>query len=383
MKLIHLSDLHIGKRVNEVSMLDEQEYIFEQIYAIIREENPDGIIIAGDVYDKSNPSAEAMTLFSSCLSHLSEFGKPVFVISGNHDSAERISYMNDILKKGQIYMSDVYRGKVEPVVLQDAYGPVNVYLLPFVKPAVVRAFLDEEEKAEVTDYNQAIRKAIEKMEVDSAARNVIVTHQFITDAVRSESEDLMVGGLDNVDASVFEAFEYVALGHLHRPQSCGRPEVRYCGSPLKYSFSEVQDEKSVTVVELQEKNHVEIRLIPLKPLHDWHDLKGSYDELTNRDFYLGKNYQEDFVRITLTDEEDIPDAMGKLRTIYHHIMEMRYDNKRTRAGLAVVDGADKVEEKTPQELFAELFLKQNGQEMSPEQKNFLDSVVEQIFETDK
>ncbi len=378
MKLVHLADLHIGKRVNEVSMLEEQKFIFQQIYGIIEKENPDGIIIAGDVYDKSIPSADSMMLFSDCLDRLSRFGKPVFVISGNHDSAERISYMNSILKKDQIYMSDVYSGKVDPVVLQDDYGPVHIYLLPFVKPAVVRHFLAEEEKGEVNDYDQAIRKAIEKMEVAPGIRNVLVTHQFITDALRSESEDFMVGGLGNVDVSAFDAFDYVALGHLHRPQFCGRPEVRYCGSPLKYSFSEVEDEKSVTIVELGEKHRVDIRLVPLKPLHDWQEIRGTYEEVTARDFYLEKNCQEDFVRVTLTDEEDVPDAMAKLKTIYHNIMELRYDNKRTRAGIATIGGAENVEKKTPKELFAELYKLQNDREMSREQKLFLDSVVERI-----
>ncbi len=383
MKLIHLSDLHIGKKVNEVSMLEEQKHILSQIRGIVREEQPDAVLIAGDIYDKPNPSAEALTLFSDFLSELVRTVRPVFVISGNHDSAERISYMNAVLDGAGIYMSPVYDGQILPVTLEDCFGPVNFWLLPFVKPAVVRHFLEEDEKEEITSYDEAVRKAIDRMRICLEERNVLVAHQFITAARRSESEEVFVGGLDNVDVSVFESFDYVALGHLHRPQSCGRPEVRYCGSPLKYSFSEVNDVKSVTLVELGSKGEVGIREIPLHPLHDWFDLRGSYEELTAHDFYAGTRYQDDFVRLTLTDEEDVPDALNKLRTIYSSIMELRYDNTRTRSGLTVVGGTADVEKKTPQELFAELYLLQNGTELSEEQTAFLEETIEKAMENNR
>ena len=364
-------------------MLEEQRYILTQICAIAKDRVPDGIIIAGDVYDKSNPSAEAMTLFSTFLSELSSLGKSIFVISGNHDSAERISYMNPLLASAHIYMSPIYDGSIKPLTLEDEYGVVNLYLLPFIKPAVVRHYLEDSQKEKIDSYNAAIRKVVDIMDVDESKRNILVAHQFITSAQRSDSEDVMVGGLDNVDASTFDVFDYVALGHLHRPQYCSRPEVRYCGSPLKYSFSEVNDSKSVTFIEMGPKGQINIDLVPLSPLHDWHDLKGTYEQITSRDFYLGKNIQEDFVRITLTDEEDVPDAISKLRIIYHNIMELRYDNKRTRAGVSYISGADDIDHKTPQELFDDLFFRQNDEHMSQAQSRFLDDLVEKIMDDNR
>jgi exonuclease SbcD len=218
------------------------------------------------------------------------------------------------------------------------------------------------------------------MGIDGGRRNVLMTHQFVSGSTRSESEDVNVGGLDNIDASAFDDFDYVALGHLHRPQDCGNERVRYSGSPLRYSFSEVDDKKTVTVVTLKEKGVLEREFIPLVPLHEWHDLKGTYAELTSRDYYAGTTLQEDFVRVILTDEQDIPDALGKLRTIYHNLMELRYDNKRTRAGIAVIEGSAGAEKKTPLELFSELYAKQNGDSMSREQEEYLKSVINEIWE---
>jgi exonuclease SbcD len=274
-----------------------------------------------------------------------------------------------------IHLSPVYDGKITPVTLSDAYGDVDIYMLPYLRPVNVRHHLPEEEKEEVTSYDSAIRKAIEKMGIDTSRRNLLVTHQFVTGSERSGSEDVSVGGLDNVDANAFEAFDYVALGHLHRPQDCRDERIRYCGSPLKYSFSEVNDHKSVTLVDLHEKGRMTREIIPLKPLHDWHDLKGAYEEITSRSFYAATPYQEDFVRITLTDEDDIPDAVGKLRAIYHNLMELRYDNARTRAGYNAVGSISKAETMTPEELFGELFLKQNASEMDERQTRFMDKII--------
>ena len=383
MKFIHISDLHIGKRVNEKALIEEQTHILGQICDIVAARKPDAVLIAGDVYDKAVPSGEAVLLFDDFLTRLSTLVGHVFVISGNHDSAERIAFGSRIMSAKGIHLSPVYDGETEPMTLSDEYGEVDIYMLPYIRPVHVRHFLSNDDKTQVDSYDSAVRKAIGMMAPDSQRRNVLVTHQFVTGALRSESEDVNVGGLDNVDASAFDCFDYVALGHLHRPQDCGDERVRYSGSPLKYSFSEVYDNKSLTVVVLKEKGVLEREFVPLLPLHDWHDLRGTYEELTSRAFYAGKPWTEDFVRITLTDEQDIPDAIGKLRTIYHNLMELRYDNKRTQSGFSVSDGTVGTEEKTPMELFSEFYAKQNGDELSNEQKTYLMNVVEKIWEDSK
>lgn len=373
MKLIHLSDLHIGKRVNEFSMIEDQKYILGQILEIVEKEQADGVILAGDIYDKAVPPAEAVTVFDEFLNGLARLEVKVFVISGNHDSAERLQFGSRLLRGKGIFLSSVYEGNGEPVRLQDEYGEVNVFLLPFVKPAVVRHVFEEEE---IGSYEDAVRVAVEHMKVEDGKRNVLAAHQFVTGASRCESEEVAVGGLDQVDAAVFERFDYVALGHLHSPQKVGRETVRYCGTPLKYSFSEAEQEKSVTVVELLEKGHVEIRKIPLCPLRDMRKIRGTYLEVTAREFYEGTPV-EDYLQVTLTDEEDVLDGMQKLRIIYPNLMKLEYDNQRTRES-RTVEGAVDVEEKSELELFEEFFEVQNNQKMNEGQKTFMEKLVEGI-----
>ena len=379
MKLIHLSDLHLGKRVNEYSMLEDQEFILKRILRIIDDEQPTGVLIAGDVYDKSVPSAEAVALFDDFLAALADRDLAVFVISGNHDSPERIAFGGRIMDKRGIHMSPVYSGAVEPVVLRDEFGEVNVYMLPFIKPAHVRRYCED---GEIDSYTDALAFAVGRMGIDPARRNVLVTHQFVTGARRSESEELSVGGADNVDARVFADFDYVALGHIHSPQDCGSDRIRYCGTPLKYSFSEAGDNKSVTVTELREKGAVSYRTVPLVPLRDLVELRGKYDELTLKAFYENTTWQEDYTHITLTDEEDVPDAVGKLRTVYHNLMKLDYDNKRTRANAALPEDTG-AETKTPYELFADFYERQNNQPMSGEQAAFMKELIEKTWEAER
>ena len=376
MKLIHLSDLHLGKRVNEFSMLEDQRCILAEILRIIDEERPDGVLIAGDVYDKSVPSAEAVALLDDFLVRLAKRDLQIFLISGNHDSPERMAFGGRLMEASGVHLAPVYDGRVEPIVLTDAHGPVKVYLLPFIKPAHVRRCFPERE---ISTYTEALSAAIEAMGVDQAERNVLVTHQFVTGAARCDSEEVTVGGTDNVDVSVFAPFDYVALGHLHGPQTVGRETVRYCGTPLKYSFSEAGQQKSVTVVELGPKGTVTVGTVPLTPLRDLAELRGTYEELTFRGFYEGTSYQQDYVHITLTDEEDIPDAARKLQIIYPNLMKLDYDNKRTRAGLRL-DGAEDAEHKSPLELLEEFYEKQNGQPMGGEQRDFAREWMERIWE---
>ena len=379
MKLIHLSDLHLGKRVNEFSMLEDQQYILTEILRIIDEEQTDGVLIAGDVYDKTVPSAEAVALLDDFLVRLAKRDLQIFLISGNHDSPERMAFGGRLMEGSGVHLAPVYDGRVSPITLTDAYGTVNFYLLPFVKPAHVRRCFPERE---ITTYTDALAAAIEAMGVDTNGRNVLVTHQFVTGAARCDSEELSVGGTDNVDVSVFDPFDYVALGHIHGPQQVGRETVRYCGTPLKYSFSEAGHQKSVTVVELGPKGTVSVRTVPLIPLRDLAELRGTYEELTFRGFYEGTSYQKDYVHITLTDEEDVPDAMRKLQIIYPNLMKLDYDNRRTRAG-ACLDGAEDAEQKSPLELLEEFYEKQNGQPMGEEQQAFARAWMERIWEEDE
>ena len=380
MKLLHISDLHIGKNVNGFSMRAEQEHVFEQICDVARQQKPDAVLIAGDVYDKSVPSAEAVQLFDVFLTKLTESvtsDAHIFIISGNHDSPERIAFGAEIMRRQNIHLSPVYKGDVKPVIINDKDGPVAFYMLPFIKPVAVRHFFENEE---IITYTDAMRLAIAQMNVDKNIRNVLICHQFVTNAERSESEETIVGGLDNVDAQVFADFDYVALGHLHRPQSCERPTIRYSGSPLKYSFSEVNDSKTITIANMGANGGVEFDFMPTSPLRDWFDLRGTYNELTSLQYYESKpELRESFVRVTLTDENEIPYAINKLREIYPNIMELRYDNKRTQTKSIVVNNIDATKQKTPAELFADFYELQNGESsLTAEQQAFIGEIMERV-----
>ena len=374
MKLIHLSDLHLGKRVNGFSMLKDQEYILDEILSIIDVECPDAVLIAGDVYDKSIPPAEAVDLLDFFLVELVKRELPVFIISGNHDSPERLAFGGRLMETRGVYIAPAYCGGVTPVTLEDAHGPVDFWLLPFLKPVHLRRFFPEDG---VESYTDALACAIRHMPIDPARRNVLVTHQFVTGAERCESEELSVGGADNVDASVFAPFDYVALGHLHSPQNVDGARVRYCGTPLKYSFSEVRHQKSVTVAELGDKGTLDVRAVPLPPKRDMVELRGSFAQVTSPEFYSQVD-RDAYVRVILTDENDIYDAMGQLRPIYPNLMRLDYDNLRTRSGAAELEEADV--KRDPLELFAEFYQQQNRRPMTEEQRRYLAELVEQIQE---
>lgn len=374
MKWFHLSDLHLGKRLCEVPLLSDQAHILSQILALTAEERPDGVLIAGDVYDKPVPSAEAVGLLDDFLVRLSRQGVPVYLISGNHDSAERLSFGGRLMAAGGVHVAPAYSGQVEPIVLADQYGPVHLYLMPFLKPAHVRRFFPE---ASIESCTDAVAAVVSAMEIDPAVRSVLVAHQFVAGSVRSASEEVSVGGADNVDVSVFDGFDYVALGHLHSPQRAGRDTVRYCGAPLAYSFPEAEQEKSVTVVELKEKGTVSLRTLPLTPLRRLGELRGTYEELTCRQFYEGTDYQSRYLRVVLTDEEDVVDAAVKLRMVYPGLMQVAYDNHRTQAaGIPELES----ERRSPLELLEEFYEGQNGQPMGAAQRQFARELMEQIWE---
>lgn len=375
MKFLHLADLHIGRRLNERSLLDDQRHILDRIVLIAGEERPDAVLIAGDLYDKPVPPAEAVALCDRFLVGLTATGAQVFLIAGNHDSPERLAFGNRLLEKSRIHISPVYTGEIQPVTLSDEYGDVHFWLLPFLKPGQVRHCFPEET---VESYTDACRVAVAHMGFDKSRRNVLLAHQFVTGAATCESEELSVGGTDNVDVTVFEDFDYTALGHLHGPQNVGSNRVRYCGTPLKYSFSEANQHKSVTLVELGEKGHLHVELIPLTPRHDLRELRGSFAALTDR-----ANYEntptDDYLHILLTDEEDVPEAAGRLRAIYPNLLQLSYDNTRTRTS-QLVDGPGEVPNRLPLELFDELYQKQNNQPMSPVQRAFMQTLMESIGE---
>ena len=375
MKLIHLSDLHLGKRLNGFSLLEDQAYILEQITEIVKNQQADALIIAGDVYDKAVPSAEAVALFDSFLSEITTICPHIFIISGNHDSPERIAFGSHIMEKSGVHLSPVYDGNVIPTVLNDSHGDVNIYMLPFIKPANVRRFFPE---ISIESYTDAVKTAVDKMEIDVNKRNILITHQFVTGASVCDSEEHSVGGTDNVDGSVFEEFDYVALGHIHSPQNVGSERIRYCGTPLKYSFSECKHIKSVTVIELNEKNNFTVSSISLTPMRDLREIKGAYDELMLKSNYEGTN-TDDYMHIILTDEEDIPDVLFRLRVVYPNIMKLSYDNKRTRNFQQIEADCD-VSEKSPFQLFSEFYNKQNNQDMADEQEKYVKNLIERIWE---
>lgn len=376
---MHLADLHLGKRVNGFSMMEDQEYILNRILEIMEEEQPDGLLIAGDVYDKTIPPAEAVRLMDDFLTAVAAKHVPVFLISGNHDSAERVAFGHQLMQGSGIWISPVYDGTIRHHTLEDRWGEVNIYLIPFLRPSVVRSFFPD---VEIEDYTDALRTIIEDLQVDTSRRNVVLAHQFVTAAgalpETCDSEQLSVGGLERVDGSVFSPFDYTALGHLHGPQRVGSETIRYAGSPLKYSFSELHQKKSVTVAELREKGETEIRQIPLQPRREVIELRGTFEEILEKARKKGEP-QTDYYHMILTDETDVVDALSRLREYYPNIMLLDYDNRRTRSQKEV-EQLDRVEERTPGELFAALYEQQNGQEMDSDRKEYLDGLIREIWE---
>lgn len=382
MRFIHLADLHIGKRVNGFPMLEDQRYILEQILERTKESAADAVIIAGDIYDKPVPSAEAVDLFDDFLVGLTKLGVMVFLISGNHDSAERISYAGRLLRESQVYISPRFDGTIHPISVSDDYGIVNVYLIPYIHPSLVRNAWPEEE---IGSYDDAMRVLLEKSGADPNARNLAVIHQFVTAGGQSpeetDSEEKHVGGLDNVDASAFDAFDYVALGHLHGPQRIGRDTIRYAGSPLKYSFSEEKQNKSITLAELKEKGKVTYDLLPLEAKRDLRTVRGTFEEVTSPEF-TARRKGDDYYRVILTDENDVPNALSRLRRrFYENLMILEYDNARTSSDVRI-EAEEGEEEKEPIEVLGDLYQMQNGREMSLLQKETAEKLIRRIWGED-
>ena len=395
MKFAHISDLHLGKRVHQISMIEDQKYILDKIVELAAQEEVDGIFIAGDVYDKVYPSAEAVALFDSFLVKLAKEDIKVFVISGNHDSPERIAFLGQLTQKAGVYLSPVYDGEVKKVSLEDVYGKLNIYLLPFIKPVHVRHFFPEET---ITNYTEAVKVVVDHMELNTEERNILLSHQFVTGAMRSDSEEISVGGLDNVEVSAFEAFDYVALGHIHRPQKMGRETVRYSGTPLKYSFSESQDQKSFVIIEMKQKRNcfnidveyekefrkeecinaeIDIKTIPLLPLRDMIKIKGTFMEVMNPMNFPALDSNA-YLHITLTDELDIPEAFRRLNEVYPNLMQMEYDNTRTRQKRELQISME-VAKRNPAQMFANLYETMNNQPLSEVQQEYIQKKIDAIW----
>lgn len=375
MKLFHLSDLHIGRRIGEISLYEDQKYIIDQILAYAETELPDGVLIAGDVYDKSIPSVDAVDLLDYFITELISRRLPVFMVSGNHDSPQRLNFGSRILDKSGIHIAGVFDGKPVKKTLADDFGEVDIYMLPYLKPALVRPHFSNE----IVTYEDALRTVIDSIGIDINRRNILVAHQFVTSGSSqpelSDSESISVGGLDNIDSSVFDRFDYVALGHIHKPQFINNEKIRYSGSPLKYSFSESLHDKSITVIELGKKHDLQIRTLPLVPLRDMRKIKGPVAELVRVGLEDPAGHN-DFIHATVTDESEIYDALGRLRTVYPNILRIEFENERTVQTGSRTSASGSIEQKSPMELFEEFFGIQNDAELTDKQKRVMESVFD-------
>lgn len=374
MKIMHLGDLHIGKSVNGFSMIEDQLYILSQIERIAQQNKVDALLISGDVYDKSLPSAEAVTVFDKFLTDMSRTVSYIFIISGNHDSAERLSFASGLMGKSNVFIARKFSGTVEKVTLEDEHGALNVYMLPFIKPVDVRVVMDRDD---IKTYNDAVRAAVEGITPDSSERNIIMAHQFITNAKTGGSENLTVGGLENVDGEIFEDFDYAALGHIHRPQKV-TDKIRYSGSILKYSASEAGSEKSVPIIDMGEKGNIRISFCPLVPLRDMVEIKGEYDTLMSSEYYKDIN-RDNYIVAKLTDKLPVPDAFAKLRSVYNNIMSISYTCQEAAAAETASEEPLSVST-DPVELVKQFYQEMYGDEMDGEREKIITDILEEIKE---
>ena len=375
MKLAHISDLHLGKTLYNYSLIEDQEYILEQIVGILVEKKVEVLMIAGDVFDKNVAPEAGLKVFRKFLNRLVESKIKVLIISGNHDSAERLTFGGEFMTEKGIFFSKVYDGKIEPVSFEDEYGPVNFYLLPFIKPQIVNHYI---EGNEIDTYEEAVQFAVKNMNINTSERNVILAHQNILSAKRCESEENIIGGLDAVSDAVFKDFDYTALGHIHSQQKIGKNNVFFCGTPLKYSVSEFDQEKKMPIISLAEKGKVDIEMISLIPKRDLRKITGTLDEILTS-AKNDPNNHEDFIDITLTNEDEVMDAMASLRTVYPNVLKLSYDNKASRAA-ENVEKFSGVNEKKPLEIFEAFYQSRRGTEMNDEQKNYIQALIEKIWE---
>ena len=377
MKLMHLSDLHLGKLVLEQSMIDDQKYILNQIIDIVKKGRVDIVLIAGDVYDKSIPTIEAVNLFSDFLTRLYKLKVFVFVISGNHDSKDRLSFGNELFVDNGIYIEGIFNGNLRCETINDKDGKLNIYMLPFIKPVEVKRFYPDEI---IDTYEDAIKCILKHSSINKSGRNIIMIHQFVTslgeDVIRSDSESISLGGIDNIDVTLFKDFDYVAMGHIHGPQKVGRETARYSGSPLKYSFSEVNQKKSVCIVEFNSKEDINISKIPLIPIRDMRVIKGPFDKLISKEIVNLEN-KNDYLDVVLTDDDYIINAIGKLRKFYPNILKLEYENKISSNEVSDNIDIDK-SNMSPIDLFSEFYKMQNGIELPAKKRKIIEEVIKEV-----
>lgn len=377
MKLMHLSDLHLGKLVLEQSMIDDQKYILNQIIDIVKKEQVDIVLIAGDVYDKSIPTIEAVNLFSDFLTRLYKLKVLVFVISGNHDSKDRLSFGNELFVDNGIYIEGIFNGNLRCETINDKDGKLNIYMLPFIKPVEVKRFYPDEI---IDTYDDAIKCILKHSSINKSERNIVMVHQFVTslgeDVIRSDSESISLGGIDNIDVTLFKDFDYVAMGHIHGPQKVWRETARYSGSPLKYSFSEVNQKKSVCIIEFNSKEDINISKIPLIPIRDMRVIKGPFDKLISKEIVNLEN-KNDYLNVVLTDDDYIINAIGKLRKFYPNILKLEYENKISSNEVSDNIDIDK-SNMSPIDLFSEFYKMQNGIELPAKKRKIIEEVIKEV-----
>lgn len=381
MKLIHLSDLHLGKSVLEQSMILEQKYIIDKIINIVKDRQIDIVMIAGDIYDKGIPSIEAVNLFSSFLTRLYKLDVKVLVISGNHDSKDRLAFGNELFIDNGVYIESIFNGILRKEVFEDDNGKLNIFMLPFIKPADVRVWYPN---LSINSYNEAVKAIIDNNEINRSERNIIMVHQFVTasgvDIERSESETISLGGIDNVDVSLFDDFDYVAMGHVHGAQKLIRDTVRYAGSPLKYSFSEVNQKKSVPVFEFNSKDDIEIDLVELEPIRDMRIIKGPILKLLSKDVYSLGN-RDDYINAIITDDDYVVNAIGKLRKVYKNVLKLEYSNNRNLIDGDVANNvSNDMKDKSPLDLFKDFYLEQNNIELDVKREKILSDVIKELVD---
>ena len=378
MKILHLGDLHLGKRVNEISMIEDQKYILDQIISLVKEEKIDVVLLCGDIYDKAIPTIEAIHLLDEFLDELSDLKVKVLMISGNHDSSERLSFGRNLFKRSNLYIASQFEKEIEKITITEDGYKINFYMLPFVKPAYINHVLKIQEET----YEECFKYLMEHTKVKEDETNILLAHQFVTadknSPELSDSETSSLGGVDNIDYRLFDAFDYVALGHIHKPQAMGREMVRYAGSILKYSFSEIHKDKQATVITINENKQLSLSFHHLKPIRDMREIECSLDALLKRECEIGQ--EEDYMHVILTDEEQILDAIGKVRTIYPNVMQISFKNRRHMAQYEAIQmKEDQISDQSPMELFEQFYKMQNHIDLDEKRAQMAASIFEEVI----
>lgn len=378
MKILHLGDLHLGKRVNEISMIEDQKFILDQIVTLVKEEKIDVILLCGDIYDKAIPTIEAIHLLDEFLEELSDLKVKVLMISGNHDSSERLSFGRNLFKRSNLYIASQFNQEIEKITIKEDGYNINFYMLPFVKPAYINHVL----KIQTETYEECFKHLMEQVKINEDETNILLAHQFVTVGKNSpelsDSETSSLGGIDNIDYRLFDAFDYVALGHIHKPQAMGREMVRYAGSILKYSFSEIHKDKQATILTISKNKQISLSHHLLKPLRDMREMECSLESLLKRKCEIGN--EEDYMHVILTDEEQILDAIGKVRMVYPNVMQISFKNRRHMMQYETIQMKEnQIADQNPMELFEQFYKMQNHIDLDEKRAQMAISIFEEVI----